>query len=168
MSPSSLASIHHELQDLIPQILSLNLKLTTAESCTGGMLASLLTEYPGSSAWFDRGFVTYSNEAKIDLLNVSPVTLKTQGAVSEAVVKEMAFGALKHSLAQVSFAITGIAGPSGGSLEKPIGTVWIAVAFQDQAHANLFHFQGPRQSVREQACLCALMQFKSLILAHKA
>lgn len=132
-------------------------KLAIAESCTGGGLAYSLTNLPGSSNWFDRGFVTYSNQAKQDLLGVSPLTLSVSGAVSEQTAREMAEGVLQHSQAQLSIAITGIAGPDGGSAEKPVGTVWFAWAsINGESHACVDIFSGDRQTVREQAIQFAL------------
>lgn len=104
------------------------LMIATAESCTGGMIAAALTDIAGSSAVVDRGFVTYSNEAKMDMLGVLPTTLKDHGAVSEQTAREMALGALKNSRADVSVAVTGIAGPGGGSDEKPVGLVYMGIA----------------------------------------
>lgn len=104
------------------------LKLTTAESCTGGQVAEVITRIPGSSIWFERGFVTYSNASKIEMLGVKDKTLSKNGAVSEETVCEMAKGALKHSLADISVAVTGIAGPDGETETKPVGTVWFAWA----------------------------------------
>src|SRR5580698_10364370 len=105
-----------------------HLRVVTAESCTGGLIAGLLTEIPGSSDVVERGFVTYSNQAKEDLLGVPAALLHAHGAVSEPVCRAMADGALKHSLAQLSVAVTGIAGPGGGSAEKPVGVVYVATA----------------------------------------
>ena len=102
--------------------------LATAESCTGGLIAGRCTDLAGSSQWFERGFVTYSNEAKHELLGVDNALLAQEGAVSEAVARDMALGALRHSQAQVSLAVTGVAGPTGGSRSKPVGTVWFAWA----------------------------------------
>ncbi|MBL8577126.1 MAG: CinA family protein [Mesorhizobium sp.] len=104
--------------------------VATAESCTGGMIMSLLTDIPGSSSMVDRGFVTYSNEAKIDLVDVSCATLQAHGAVSEETAGEMAQGALKNSRAGIALAVTGIAGPDGGSAEKPVGLVWFGMALK--------------------------------------
>src|SRR6185369_120862 len=98
--------------------------LASAESCTGGMIAAACTDLAGSSQWFERGFVTYSNEAKQEMLGVDPALIAQHGAVSEAVARAMAFGAVRHSRAQVGVAVTGIAGPSGGNPQKPVGTVW--------------------------------------------
>jgi len=126
--------------------------LSTAESCTGGLVAAAITEVAGSSDWFDRGFVSYSNSAKQEMLQVSNELLECYGAVSEPVAKAMAIGALKHSLAKVSLAITGIAGPGGGSELKPIGTVWFAWAMNEKVVKTACPcFNGDRQSIREQA-----------------
>ena len=134
--------------------------LSTAESCTGGGVAQIITAVAGSSAWFDRGFVTYSNAAKQEMLGVSATTLEIHGAVSEATVLEMAQGALKYSHAQVSLAISGIAGPSGGSVEKPVGTVWIGWAFPEKIFAIPFSFTGDRAAIRQQAVYAALNQLQ--------
>lgn len=131
--------------------------LAAAESCTGGWLAQSVTAIAGSSAWFDRGFVTYSNEAKMDMLGVPATTLERHGAVSEATARAMAQGALAHSRANWSVAITGIAGPSGGSPEKPVGTVSFAWAEKDGGcEAQTCHFAGDRAAVREQSVRHAL------------
>jgi len=131
--------------------------LVTAESCTGGWLAKACTDLAGSSGWFDRGFVTYSNAAKQDLLGVSPTTLARHGAVSRATVLEMVAGALARSQAQWAVAISGIAGPGGGSAEKPVGTVWFAWAGPDEWRlASTIRFQGDRDAVRQQAVATAL------------
>jgi len=132
-------------------------QIVTAESCTGGWLTQVLTSIPGASAFFDRGFVTYSNESKVDLLGVSAKTLSKVGAVSEQTVTEMAQGALKRSQAQVAVAITGLAGPSGGSEAKPIGTIWFGAASQDKpVLTKCEHFSGDRESIRKQAVQFAL------------
>jgi nicotinamide-nucleotide amidase len=131
--------------------------LTAAESCTGGWLAQSVTAIAGSSAWFDRGFVTYSNAAKMDMLGVAETTLARHGAVSEPTARAMAQGALAHSLADWSVAITGVAGPSGGSPEKPVGTVCFAWAQKDAGcEAQTCHFSGDRAAVREQSVAHAL------------
>jgi len=122
--------------------------LACAESCTGGGIAAALTDVAGSSAWFDRGFVTYSNEAKQEMLGVSAETLAHHGAVSRETVLEMARGALAHSRAQLSVAVSGIAGPTGGTPDKPVGTVWIAWATADGGSAVCEHFPGDRAAVR--------------------
>lgn len=135
-----------------------NLRLTTAESCTGGGVSCILTSIPGASIWFDRGFITYSNISKEELLGVSPLTLANFGSVSAETAKEMADGALTHSQAQISVAITGIAGPDGGTTEKPVGTVWIACASQTQDTQAIYHmFSGNRETIREQSMEAALL-----------
>lgn len=133
--------------------------LATAESCTGGGLSYALTSLAGSSDWFERGFITYSNQAKIDLLNLKTHTLNSFGAVSEQTAREMAEGALHHSAATLAISITGIAGPGGGTPEKPVGTVWIGLAHQKHpTDARVFLFKGNRTSIREQAIETALTQ----------
>lgn len=132
--------------------------LTTAESCTGGGVATVITDIAGSSAWFDRSFVTYSNGAKMDMLGVQSRTLDNYGAVSEATVTEMAQGALKHSYATHAIAISGIAGPGGGSEDKPVGTVcfaWAASSGWQKVETCLF--SGDRGEVRQQAIMHALL-----------
>ena len=131
--------------------------LATAESCTGGGVASAVTDIAGSSAWFDRGFITYSNQAKCDMLGVSPDTLARFGAVSEATVREMVDGALRHSQAQVALAVSGIAGPGGGTVEKPVGMVWFAWGIRNGASvARLHQLAGNRAEIRTQAVRIAL------------
>lgn len=131
--------------------------LAVAESCTGGGLAQICTELAGSSAWFDRGFVTYSNAAKQDMLDVAAETLAVHGAVSEAVVREMACGAIANSRAGVSASVSGIAGPGGGSVDKPVGTVWFAWAVRGGAvTVRCERLFGDRAMVRRQAVLIAL------------
>jgi nicotinamide-nucleotide amidase len=133
------------------------LMATTAESCTGGWVAEAITMVPGSSAWFERGFVTYTYISKREMLGVQGETLEKHGAVSEEVVREMAAGALEQSHAQVSVAISGVAGPSGGSPDKPVGTVCFAWALRDAApHAETRRFDGDREAVRRQAVVHAL------------
>ena len=132
------------------------LYIAAAESCTGGWVSAAITQIPGSSTWFDRGYVTYSNEAKREMLGVRAKTLDTQGAVSRAVVEEMAKGALKKSRATFSVAISGIAGPDGGSEEKPVGTVWMAWCIQGKVDSALFCLPGDRQDVRAAAVSLAL------------
>ena len=140
-----------QLQNLASNLSTQNLKVTCAESCTGGLLAANLTRLPGSSAWFDMGFVTYSNEAKQQMLNVNPTTLAHYGAVSEEVVREMALGALIASKADYALSISGVAGPSGGSEEKPVGLVWFGVASKKRIWAEFKVFNGDRDQVRAQA-----------------
>jgi len=125
------------------------LTAATAESCTGGLIAGAITEIPGSSVWFERGFVTYSNEAKMEMLGVRPETLATHGAVSEATAAEMAAGALAHSRAGLAVAVTGIAGPDGGSAAKPVGTVCFGWARRAGAvDTQTCRFAGDRAAVR--------------------
>ncbi|WP_417214803.1 CinA family protein [Alcanivorax sp.] len=132
--------------------------LATAESCTGGGIAQALTGLSGASTWFDRGFVTYSNEAKEEMLGVQASTLASVGAVSEETALEMARGAITHSRAHVSVAVTGIAGPDGGTPDKPVGTVWIAWGQKlGCAEARCFHFDGDRDAVRQQTILEAIL-----------
>lgn len=130
-------------------------QLALAESCTGGLIAQAVTAIAGSSAWFDRGFVTYSNAAKTEMLGVPASMILAHGAVSEAVGGAMAEGALHHSLAQLSGAVTGIAGPGGGSLQKPVGTVCVAWAWREadqiRVKVETCHFDGDRLTIREQA-----------------
>ena len=133
------------------------LMFSCAESCTGGWIAKVLTDLPGSSAWFEAGVVSYSNESKMSLLGVRPQTLERTGAVSEATVQEMVAGALKRLHAGMAVAVTGIAGPTGGTPEKPVGTVWIGwQRLGTEARARLFHFQGDREAVRRQTVAAAL------------
>ncbi|WLQ14664.1 CinA family protein [Hahella aquimaris] len=127
------------------------LKVTTAESCTGGGIAYAITSVAGSSNWFEEGVVTYSNEAKQSRLQVSPATLMRCGAVSEEVVKEMTLGALQRTQAQLAIAVSGIAGPGGGTAEKPVGLVWVAWRFRNALLAQSFHFSGDREQVRLQS-----------------
>lgn len=146
---------------LASQLLARGHMLASAESCTGGMIAAACTDLAGSSAWFERGFVTYSNEAKTDLLAVPAALIAEHGAVSEPVAKAMAAGALQHSRAQVAVAVTGVAGPGGGSADKPVGTVWLAWATPQGVEAECQHFSGDRGQVREatvQHALAGLLQ----------
>lgn len=132
-------------------------RLATAESCTGGWVAQAVTAIPGSSAWFDRGFVTYSNEAKREMLGVQADTLAAFGAVSEATVREMVAGALTRSQAEATVAISGIAGPAGGSADKPVGTVCFAWALVGRAPETVTcHFDGDRRSIRAASVQLAL------------
>ena len=123
-------------------------KLATAESCTGGLIAAACTAQSGSSAWFERGMVTYSNEAKCDMLDVPLQLISEHGAVSEPVVRAMVAGALARSRAQVSVAVTGVAGPLGGSPAKPVGTVWFGWCVAGQVSSAVRHFPGGREAVR--------------------
>ena len=122
--------------------------LATAESCTGGMIAAACTDLAGSSQWFDRGFVTYSNDAKTDMLGVPAAMIAQHGAVSEEVARTMAQGAVSRSRAQASIAVTGVAGPGGGSAEKPVGTVWVGCHVQERTLTQCLHLNGDRADVR--------------------
>jgi nicotinamide-nucleotide amidase len=138
--------------------------IATVESCTGGMVAAACTDLAGSSAWFERGWVTYSNEAKIDCVGVTMETLRDHGAVSEPTAREMAVGGLVHSRADVCVAITGIAGPSGGTPEKPVGMVCFAVAQRGQGvRAETQAFSGDRAAVRQQAAARALQLLRESV-----
>lgn len=131
--------------------------VTTAESCTGGWVAKVITDIAGSSAWFERGFVTYSNEAKAQMIGVKPVTLEQHGAVSEPVVVEMAIGAIKAARADYAISISGIAGPDGGTATKPVGTVWFGFASAaGEGITRCECFSGDRENVRRQATAYAL------------
>ena len=145
-------------QALGERLLARGWLLTTAESCTGGGIAAAVTDVSGSSAWFDRGFVTYSNAAKMEVLGVPASTLDAAGAVSAATATAMAAGALARSVAQVSVAVTGVAGPTGGSVAKPVGTVWFGYAVTGaEPCARLHRFDGDRAAVRAQTVRRALL-----------
>lgn len=137
--------------------------LATAESCTGGLIAATCTELAGSSQWFERGFVTYSNDAKTELLGVDAALIAREGAVSEAVVRAMAQGALSRSRAHAAVAVTGIAGPGGGSAAKPVGTVWLAWATPAGIHSEVQHFAGDRAAVRAATVQHALQRLLALL-----
>jgi nicotinamide-nucleotide amidase len=136
-------------------------KIATAESCTGGWIAQIITEVPGSSAWFDRGFVTYSNAAKMQMLGVKPETLEKYGAVSAQTATEMVIGVLAHSEADCAIAVTGIAGPDGGTAEKPVGTVFIAWVNKNQeVEVARKKLTGNRHQIRRQTVKIALEEFE--------
>lgn len=158
---NTLSRLANQLGQILQQK---HLMLTTAESCTGGGLGYILTDIPGSSRWYERGFITYSNESKIELLKVKEDTLSTFGAVSAQTAREMAEGALQNSRADLSIAITGIAGPDGGTPDKPVGTVWIAWAGKNidtQALVNIF--PGDRPAIRLAVMECAIEKLITLI-----
>ncbi len=146
-------------------LLKKKLQLVTAESCTGGLIAAACTDLAGSSAWFERGFVTYSNAAKTELLGVPERVLRRAGAVCGPVAQAMAEGALTHSHAQVAVAVTGVAGPSGGSPAKPVGTVWFGFALPGQVLTEKCHFDGDRTAVRQATVRHALVRLVSLLQA---
>ncbi len=133
-------------------------RIATAESCTGGGIAEAITRIAGSSQWFEYGWVTYANAAKQQELGVSSDTLAQVGAVSAAVVEQMATGAAQQAGADMAVAVSGIAGPDGGSAEKPVGTVWLGWVFRQQAGSRCLHLNGSRRSIRQQTVVAALMQ----------
>jgi len=156
-TPEQRARLTQDLATTLAELaLGLSVNITTAESCTGGLVAAALTAVPGSSAWFRQGVVTYSNEAKMSLLNVPAGVLERHGAVSEACVLAMVTGALRASSARVAVSVSGVAGPGGGSAAKPVGCVWIGWAVDEQLSAAVFQLSGDRRSVREQAVVKAL------------
>jgi nicotinamide-nucleotide amidase len=162
--PASDHELEHAGNQLAEQLLNAGLSLVTAESCTGGWVAKVLTDKAGSSAYVVGGLVTYSNEAKQKLLGVTDASLDNHGAVSEPVVREMVAGALATTGAGVAVAISGVAGPGGGSKEKPVGTVWFAWGSSvETTEATVRHFSGDRDQVRRQAVLVALQGVSELL-----
>lgn len=154
-------------QALAAILIENNWLMTTAESCTGGLIAAACTDLAGSSQWFERGWVTYSNAAKTELLGVPADLIARHGAVSEAVVRAMAEGAVAHSHAQVAVAVTGVAGPSGGSPDKPVGTVWLGWCVAGQTHTECRHFSGDRAAVRQATVDHALAQLVNWLSAER-
>lgn len=151
-------------EELGRRLLARRALLATAESCTGGWIAKVVTDVAGSSTWFDRGFVTYSNEAKQDMLGVSGDSLAAHGAVSAPVVAAMALGALSHSRAQAVVAVSGIAGPGGGTEDKPVGTVFFAWALAGrEPEVKRFRFAGDREEIRHQTVRLALERLIELL-----
>jgi nicotinamide-nucleotide amidase len=142
--------------------------MATAESCTGGLIAAACTDLAGSSQWFERGFVTYSNEAKTELLSVDAAQIAAHGAVSEVVARAMAHGAVRHSPAQVAVAVTGVAGPTGGSAAKPVGTVWFGFMVDGRLSSETRRFDGDRAQVRAQTVAHALQRLIDLVDATPA
>jgi len=162
--PPDDAALRGQAEGLGVRLLAAHQMLATAESCTGGWIAKTMTDIAGSSAWFDCGMVVYSYEAKQAMLGVQPQTLETFGAVSRETVLEMVSGALVHSGASVAVAVTGIAGPDGGSADKPVGMVWIAWKRRgDYAHAECFHFDGDRDTVRRHTVAAALQGLEKMV-----
>ncbi|WP_417614167.1 CinA family protein [Oceanisphaera sp.] len=153
-------------QQLGEILLARNMTITTAESCTGGGIASAITDIAGSSAWFERGFVTYSNGAKRDMLGVDAGVIDRDGAVSQAVVIAMAKGACAQNGDSLAVAVSGVAGPGGGSPEKPVGTVWLAcyLATEDKTHTRLLQLTGDRLAVRQQTIVAALEDCLALLV----
>lgn len=171
MTASLLNSEHATLQlcGLVADLLLKNeFKLVTAESCTGGLIAATCTDLAGSSGWFERGFVTYSNEAKMELLGVDAPLLQRDGAVSEGVARAMVLGALAHAHAQVAVAVTGVAGPTGGSPAKPVGTVWFGLAVPGLVLTEQRHFAGDRAAVRAATVRHALARLVALLSVQPA
>lgn len=162
-----MSGIHEEIlqcaEQLVQTLKARGTMVATAESCTGGWVAKAITDVAGSSAVFDRGFITYSNDSKMELLAVSPRTIEKHGAVSQNTVEEMAAGALSKSNATLTVAVSGIAGPSGGTEEKPVGTVWLAWAQAGTpVTSRLEHLSGDRDSIRAQATMAALNGIQQL------
>lgn len=155
-------SIEELVRQLAAKLTEKGWMLATAESCTGGMIAAACTDLAGSSQWFERGFVTYSNEAKTEMLGVPAELIAKHGAVSEEVVRAMAEGAIRHSRAQVSIAVTGVAGPGGGSAEKPVGTVWVGWCIESLIFATCLHLKHGRAAIRQATVIQA---FKALLSA---
>lgn len=157
------------VQTLAERLQAKGWQMATAESCTGGLIAAACTELAGSSAWFDRGFVTYSNQAKTDLLGVDADLIAAHGAVSEPVARAMAEGALQRAGVHIAVAVTGIAGPTGGTPDKPVGTVWLAWAGIDMpTRALCCRFDGDRTQVRQQTCERAISEMVRLVTAAAA
>ena len=151
-------SIEALTRKLAAQLSQNGQRICTAESCTGGLIAKTFTDLAGSSDWFDRGFVTYSNQAKIDMLGVKLATLEAFGAVSEQTVGEMAQGAIANSRAQFAIAVSGVAGPGGGSPDKPVGTVWFGFASPSGVETLRNRFDGDRDAVRQQSLRFGLLR----------
>ena len=151
------------VQELAAELLARGWMLATAESCTGGLIAGACTDLAGSSAWLERGFVTYSNAAKTQMLGVDAALIAQHGAVSEPVARAMAQGALQHAQAQVALAVTGVAGPGGGSADKPVGTVWFGWAVDGRLVSEVQHFAGDRAAVRQATVRHSLQRLLQLL-----
>lgn len=156
-------SVENAVATLAQRLQSRGWTLATAESCTGGMVAAACTEVAGASDWFERGWVSYSNTAKTDFLGVPVALLEAHGAVSEAVARAMVQGALQHAPVQVALAVTGVAGPGGGTPAKPVGTVWFAWGWPGHVVSEVQHFAGDRAAVRQAACAHALQRLVALL-----
>jgi nicotinamide-nucleotide amidase len=163
MMPRDVSAIPAMCQALADALQRRGWMMATAESCTGGLIAGACTDLSGSSLWFERGFVTYSNQAKTELLGVDPVVLQHEGAVSEAVVRAMVQGAMHHAPVQVAVAVTGVAGPTGGSADKPVGTVWFGWNINGQVSSEVQHLGGDRADVRAATVRHALARLLSLV-----
>ena len=172
MSPQSPDAANQAVGALVERLaaalLRRNWHLVTAESCTGGMIAAACTDLAGSSQWFELGLVTYSNHAKSDLLGVDAELMSRLGAVSEDVARAMASGARKRSRADVAVAVTGVAGPTGGSPDKPVGTVWFGWDVEGTLSSEVRHFSGDRAAVRQATLRHALQQLLALVDAREA
>ncbi|MDB5929448.1 MAG: CinA domain protein [Polaromonas sp.] len=159
----------HDLPALVADLADILMKkgwlVATAESCTGGLIAGACTDLAGSSQWFERGFVTYSNEAKTEMLGVEAGLIDQHGAVSEAVARAMAQGALQHSRSMAAVAVTGVAGPGGGSADKPVGTVWFGWATPAGVVTEMRLFEGDRAAVRKSTVIHALQRLRALLAA---
>jgi nicotinamide-nucleotide amidase len=151
------------LNKVADQLKTRALTIATAESCTGGLLAHILTSISGSSSYFERGIVSYSDTAKIELLSVPQETIQKYGAVSEQTASAMALGVRERSAVDIGIAITGIAGPTGGTKEKPVGLVYIGIIFEDQVMVKKFHFSGDRLQNKESTCNAALSLLLNII-----
>ena len=164
MSQNLLAEIFSLSKNLVETARAQNKTLATAESCTGGLIGAAITATPGSSSVFYGGIIAYHNDVKISHLSVAPNSIETDGAVSEALAIQMAKGCRERLNVDIAISVTGIAGPSGGSPEKPIGTVWIGLATSSQASATLYNFpEMSRNKVRDHACLAALRTFRETL-----
>jgi len=154
------------VQKLAASLLGKGWTMATAESCTGGWIAKCCTDLAGSSAWFDRGFVTYSNRAKQEMLGVEPAVLEAEGAVSKAIAIAMAEGARHWAGVNVALSVSGIAGPDGGAADKPVGTVWFGWSLEGQpVVSEIIHFEGGREAVRRQTLVHALSRLEELLAA---
>lgn len=162
MTSSPSVSPQALVERLATQLQQRRWMLVTAESCTGGLIAGACTDLSGSSNWFERGFVTYSNAAKTELLGVDAALITEHGAVSEAVARAMVEGALTHAHAQVAVAVTGVAGPTGGTADKPVGLVWFGLALPGQVLTEKMHFPGDRAAVRAATVQHALRRLVEL------
>lgn len=151
------------VEQLAARLLARRWLLATAESCTGGLIAGACTDLSGSSNWFERGFVSYSNAAKTELLGVPTALIEQHGAVSEPVARAMAAGALRHSAAHVAVAVTGVAGPTGGTADKPVGLVWFGFALPDRVLTEQMNFAGDRATVRAATVHHALSRLLELL-----
>lgn len=165
MSDAVFVAMQDDVARLSGLLMERGWMLAAAESCTGGLIAATCTAVSGSSEWFERGFVTYSNEAKADMLGVDPAQIVAHGAVSEVVARAMAHGAVRHSRARVGVSVTGIAGPTGGSTDKPVGTVWFGFMVDGRLSSELKRFDGDRAAVRTATVRHALQRAAQLVQA---